>query len=230
MKREMQEQLSRDFGPEAIRQKKGQGGRLMDYVSHGMVTKRLNDVDPDWQCEMVERWITDTNGTLNCRGGVMRLTVGGVTREEAGGPARLTTLADDLKNTYSDCLKRCAMRFGVALSLWESAEENDDDAMPYIKGAEGVGPWDKDIPATPRAPTQQRPAERAQQSPQPFTAGQFMEVIDTARALRLGGDDYPSVVAYFQANRARMTKDQFEDSKEELKRIKAWTPEGAQAR
>jgi hypothetical protein len=122
--------LSKPFTGDIVRQKKGQGGRLMDYVSHGGVTKRLNEVAPDWEATMVERFIVGDGDKLHCLGGVMRLTIGGVTREEAGGPARLTTLADDLKNTYSDCLKRCAMRFGVALDLWESAEEHDEDAQP----------------------------------------------------------------------------------------------------
>ena len=151
----MQDALSKDFGPEMIRYKPGRGGSgKLPYVSHGAVTKRLNDVDPDWYPEMVERWITETGGALHCVGGVMRLTVGGVTREEAGGPARLTTLADDLKNTYSDCLKRCAMRFGVALSLWESAEENDEDAQ----GAQ-------DAPRPDSAP--QRPAQEVSEASPP---------------------------------------------------------------
>lgn len=163
----MQDALSKDFGPEAVKYKPGRGGSgKLAYVSHGMINKRLNDVDPDWHAAMVERWITEAGGALHCLGGVMRLTVGGVTREEAGGPARLTTLADDLKNTYSDCLKRCAMRFGVALSLWESAEEGDEDAMPWVKGEEGVGPDFNRLPPTPRAPVQQRPPQRAQQAPQ----------------------------------------------------------------
>ncbi len=85
-----------------------------------------------------------------------------------------------------------------------------------------------DAPITPKRPSDApAPAERAQQAPQPFTAGQFMEVIDTARAMRVGGDDYPVIVAYFAANRARMTPDQYEDCKEELKKIRQWTPEGA---
>ena len=149
MNRELQDALSKPFGHEAIRQKRGQGGRTMDYVSHGMVTKRLNDIAPDWTAEMVERYVVETDGKLHCLGGVMRLTIGGVTHEEAGGPARLTSLADDLKNTYSDCLKRCAMRFGVALDLWESAEENDEDAQ----GEQS-------------APVERRPAPR--QEPRPL--------------------------------------------------------------
>jgi len=212
----MQDALSKDFGPEMIRYKPGRGGSgKLPYVSHGAVTKRLNDVDPDWYPEMVERWITETGGALHCVGGVMRLTVGGVTREEAGGPARLTTLADDLKNTYSDCLKRCAMRFGVALSLWESAEENDEDAQP--------------APDTPRpSSVQPRPAERAQQAPQPFSAGEYEDLIKKAWSfVRI--DQYAEAIRVLRESRERMTTDQMDDTKEELKRMKAWTPEGATA-
>jgi hypothetical protein len=108
---------------------------------------------------MVERFIVGDGDKLHCLGGVMRLTIGGVTREEAGGPARLTTLADDLKNTYSDCLKRCAMRFGVALDLWESAEENDEDAQ-----GDGVADKDGALFGSERP---QRPAPRPQERPAP---------------------------------------------------------------
>lgn len=131
MNDEQRAALARPFSGEMVRQKKGQGGRLMDYVSHGGVTKRLNDAAPDWTAVMVERWIVGDGDKLHCLGGVMQLTIGGVMREEAGGPTRLATLADDLKNTYSDCLKRCAMRFGVALDMWESAEEDDEDAQGF---------------------------------------------------------------------------------------------------
>lgn len=130
MTAELRDALRKPFDPGVVREKKGQGGRMMDYVSHGAVTKRLNDVAPGWKAVMVERYITGEGDKLHCLGGVMQMTIAGVTREEAGGPTRLGTLADDLKNTYSDCLKRCAMRFGVALDMWESAEENDEDAQP----------------------------------------------------------------------------------------------------
>jgi hypothetical protein len=144
--------LSKPFTGDIVRQKKGQGGRLMDYVSHGGVTKRLNEVAPDWEATMVERFIVGDGDKLHCLGGVMRLTIGGVTREEAGGPARLTTLADDLKNTYSDCLKRCAMRFGVALDLWESAEEHDEDAQPEAAASPAPRPQERPALAPPAAP------------------------------------------------------------------------------
>jgi len=87
-----------------------------------------------------------------------------------------------------------------------------------------------DAPITPKRPSAApAPAERVQQAPHPFSAGQFIEVIDTARAMRISGDDYPAIVAYFQSNRARMTPDQLDDAKEELQRIKAWTLEGVTA-
>lgn len=185
MTEELIKALSRPFAGEAVRQKRGQGNRMMDYVSHGMVTKRLNDVYPGWHAEMVEKWIVGDGDKLHCLGGVMRMTIGGVTREEAGGPTRQGTLADDLKNTYSDCLKRCAMRFGVALDMWESAEENDEDAddyagsqAPYQKDGGGFAPFTPNRPAQPAqqarsngsAPTRTPQPPTPQRTPQTATA------------------------------------------------------------
>lgn len=205
MDAELRDALSRSFGPEAVRTKKGQGGRAMDYVSHGMVTKRLNDVAPDWTAEMIERWITETNGTLHCLGGIMRMTIGGVTREEAGGPTRLTTLADDLKNTYSDCLKRCAMRFGVALDMWESADENDEDAQ----GQQQQQPPARQSRTSPHSSPSPQPA------PQPpvaagtlYSKEEFDGVIDKAWEMAEDGKHLGDIRDYLNKSRHGMSREQ----------------------
>ena len=150
-----------------------------DYVSHGLVTKRLNAVCPGWSSRVVE-WHTfiDGRGELVCAGVTLEITIPGAgSHQEFGKSANRLGFGDDAKNALSDALKRCAMRFGVAIDLWESAEEDDEDAMPWVKGAEGVGPDFNNLPPTPRAPVQQRPPQRAQQAPQPAaapaTAGEY---------------------------------------------------------
>lgn len=102
------------------------------YVSHGSVTKRLNDVCPGWSSRVVE-WHTymDPAGKLQCAGVTLEVTMPNAgSHQEFGKAATPRNFGDDAKNAMSDALKRCAMRFGVALDLWESADEHDEDS-PY---------------------------------------------------------------------------------------------------
>lgn len=125
--------LARDFAPDKIKQKRGQGGRTMTYISHGLITERLNDAAPGWSSTILQTYTTtDANGRLHCEGIELALTIDGVTRVEAGGPQRQDGFANELKNAYSDALKRAAMRFGVALRMWENLvdAEYDEDAHP----------------------------------------------------------------------------------------------------
>lgn len=126
----MRKALAKPFPREKIQQKRGQGGRMMSYISHGLITERLNEADPDWVSEVIEVFTyTDAQGVLHCAGVTLSLTVGGITRQEAGGPQRPTIFADEIKNALSDALKRAAMRFGVALEMWEELidAEYDED-------------------------------------------------------------------------------------------------------
>lgn len=118
--------LSEPFPANVIRHKPGGGQRgSLAYVSHGLVTKRLNDVAPGWSTRLLE---TVLNGTGDVQAVVLELTINGVSRVEAGAPSAFRDPHNDLKNAFSDALKRCAMRFGVALDLWESMDEGDEDA------------------------------------------------------------------------------------------------------
>ncbi|TXH50934.1 MAG: DUF1018 domain-containing protein [Desulfurellales bacterium] len=122
--------LSRPFPLEKVKQKRGQGNRTMNYISHGLVTERLNEADPNWSSEVVAEHIYhDSHGVPHCAGVTIRLTVHGVTRVEAGGPQRQDGFTNEIKNAYSDALKRAGMRFGVALEMWESLldAEGDED-------------------------------------------------------------------------------------------------------
>ncbi len=133
--------LAKPFPDAKVKQKPGQGGRLMAYISHGLVTERLNEVDPGWSWRVLQTFTytkdeKDKQGQIaervHCEGVLIEMTVGGVTRVEAGGPQRQDGFANELKNALSDALKRGAMRFGVALSMWESLidAEQDEDVHP----------------------------------------------------------------------------------------------------
>jgi hypothetical protein len=142
MNNELRQKLHQPFPAAKVKQKRGQGGRTMSYISHGLVTERLNDADPDWSVERIAtHTYVDGSGALHCAGVELALTVGGVTRVEAGGPQRQDGFTNEIKNAYSDALKRAAMRFGVALGMWETLvdAEGDED---YAPDTPGLGPVD----------------------------------------------------------------------------------------
>jgi hypothetical protein len=133
MNNEMRDKLARGFPREKVKQKRGQGGRTMDYISHALITERLNEVDPGWSWRPIATYTyADSTGRLHCEGVEVELTIGGVSRVEAGGPTRQDGFTNEIKNAYSDAIKRAAMRFGVALSMWDSLvdAEFDEDVLP----------------------------------------------------------------------------------------------------
>lgn len=110
----------------------------LDYVSHADVTDRLLQVDPSWSWEWgvndpqtglpskalslirEDRIVEGRDGrefTTSEWSLWMALTVNGVTRRDVGyAPADKD---EALKHVVSDAIRRCAMRHGVALDLWQ---------------------------------------------------------------------------------------------------------------
>jgi hypothetical protein len=127
------EKLREPFPPEQIG-KLPRGGTTLDFVGHAATTQRLLEADPEYTFELVK----DGTGQpilvyepkaleqAHSVGVYGRLTIGGVTREEFGN-------GKNLKEAVSDALKRCAMRFGVALDLWakEDLTGNGNAAKPF---------------------------------------------------------------------------------------------------
>jgi len=160
--------LAEPFPSEKIKQKRGQGGRTMSYISHGLVTERLNDVDPGWSSEVLTEHIyKDQSGRLHCEGVTISLTVNGVTRVEAGGPQRQDGFANEIKNAYSDALKRAAMRFGVALEMWESLVDAEYDEDVHPDYAPALHEPEFRVSQMPSQRQNTAPAERRQNTPQP---------------------------------------------------------------
>lgn len=94
----------------------------LDYVGHASVTDRLLTVDPDWTWEPMVR-DPDTGEprlTNNGTGLWINLTVLGVTRPGYGDVE--ASKAWNAKELISDALRNAAMRFGVALELWQKGE------------------------------------------------------------------------------------------------------------
>ena len=127
--------LSVPFPPEVIKTKGGGGRFAADYVDHGHVTERLLAVDPEWSWEP---FAVDENGLpalvfMNDMAHLWgRMTVCGVTRVEVGS---VEAPKDEvLKEAVSDCIKRCAMRFGVALHLWMGEDASAVKPQTKSKG------------------------------------------------------------------------------------------------
>ncbi len=120
------EQLREPFPPERVLQLPATAKRPeLDYVGHADVTDRLLTVDPAWSWEWgvndPQTGLPSKALSLTLEGDEwalwMALTVCGSTKRDVGYASADTPEA--LKHAISDALRRCAMRFGVALDLWE---------------------------------------------------------------------------------------------------------------
>lgn len=136
MKPEQADALLAPF-PKSQIQQLPKGGIRLDYVSHGNVTRRLLEVDPDWNWEPLA---FDDQGLplFDERGGLwIKLTVCGVTRIGYGEPQGSDTY-DRIKGAIGNAIRVAAMRFGVALDLWakdldHTIPEASSDYQPQAK-------------------------------------------------------------------------------------------------
>jgi hypothetical protein len=134
MKQEQSDALLAPF-PKSQIQQLPKGGIRLDYVSHGNVTRRLLEVDPDWNWEPMA---FDDQGLplFDERGGLwIKLTVCGVTRIGYGEPQG-SDAYDRIKGAIGNSIRVAAMRFGVALDLWaKDFDQNIPEASPDYKPA-----------------------------------------------------------------------------------------------
>ena len=116
MKPEQSDALLAPF-PKSQIQQLPKGGIRLDYVSHGNVTRRLLEVDPDWNWEPMA-WDVQGLPLFDERGGLwIKLTVCGITRIGYGEPQG-SDAYDRIKGAIGNAIRVAAMRFGVALDLW----------------------------------------------------------------------------------------------------------------
>jgi len=131
--------LCRPFPPEAIKQREGQGGKMLSYLETHIVIERLNEGCDAWSFEVVNHHVYDTEVVV-----VGKLTADGVTKMAFGGSAitvnhagAVVSVADDLKAAASDALKKCATLLGVGLELYarRSATGQPTGARPDHNGS-----------------------------------------------------------------------------------------------
>ena len=141
------ELLKKPFKPEEIKQREGAGKKMFSYVDHESVLSRVMEACGDkfsWEIMecgyhapekyMKKDWDTKQmveavrGGFFWCRG---RLTIEGLGTREGYGTQQWEN-EDSPKAAETDSFKRSAMRFGVALQLYEKP-----DASQKVTGSGG---------------------------------------------------------------------------------------------
>jgi hypothetical protein len=124
------ELLEKPFGPEQIKQREGNFGRL-DYIEGHAVIQRLNDAfDADWSFVIIKHEIIKEAAEVIVLG---ELGAGAIKKTQFGSShithtrntGDLVSLADDLKAAATDSLKKCATMFGIGLHLYNKDKENN---------------------------------------------------------------------------------------------------------
>lgn len=126
------EKLTAPFPENALQQRQGGGGKLLTYVETHTVIHRLNDATGNcWDFKLTSLELTGdlwvAQGELTIPGLGTRSGIGVQKVTEKGGE-------DLVKGAASDCLKKCATLFGVALELYGpdyEAGEIRPAAAPY---------------------------------------------------------------------------------------------------
>jgi hypothetical protein len=113
--------LEQPFGPEQIKQREGNFGKMLDYIEGHAVIQRLNDAfDGEWSFTMTKYEIMKETdeviviGQLNA-GGIVKSQFGSSRITRAKETGDIISLADDLKAAATDALKKAATLLGVGL-------------------------------------------------------------------------------------------------------------------
>lgn len=118
-------ELSREFPANVIQKKPGFGGsKPLDYIPAQQVIYRLNyATGGNWGFEPLEFVWDASEEVARCRGNLTIPIISPLPRGDIGtqrvGRSNKGQLLDELlKGAATDCLKRCARQFGVALHLY----------------------------------------------------------------------------------------------------------------
>lgn len=166
MKRDV---LCRPFPSELVKQRQGQGGRMLNYVETASVIARLNEGCDTWDFTIEKYEVLEDEvvvlGKLVIEGTMTKYAFGGsaITRDRDG---RAVSVADDLKSAASDALKKSASLAGVGLELYGGGEQR---------------------PATARAEAPPRPGPPSSPSDR-LTGKQFSAITSIARRHNIARD------------------------------------------
>lgn len=182
---EIQAALSEPFGPDEVEWKpqtaKGNRALAVAYIDARCVMERLDAVVgvAGWQ----DSYAVLDDGNVLCK---LSLNVAGewVTKEDVGGPSDQKDVGDKRKASFSDALKRAAVKFGVGRYLYSLPHQwcdYDEQKRQFVK-TPSLPQWALPRKAQPQAP-QQRPQTSAaqktqptpEQQPKPMTGERFAE-------------------------------------------------------
>jgi hypothetical protein len=131
--------LCRPFDVSQVKTRPGQSGKQIAYVDVAAVIARLNEGCEAWSFEVVSHKVEHEEVIV-----LAKLTADGVAKMAFGGASitldkegRVVSLADDLKASASDALKKCASLFGVALEMYGGASSNGHPAHPDARPTNG---------------------------------------------------------------------------------------------
>jgi hypothetical protein len=129
------ELLEKPFPPEAIKQREGNFGKTLDYIEGHAVIQRLNDaLDGMWSFEITEHKILEPDEVLVLgkltADNIVKMQFGSSKITRAKETGNIISLADDLKASATDALKKCATQLGVGLHLYAAKGDNGNKQQP----------------------------------------------------------------------------------------------------
>lgn len=159
------EELTKPFPREALKQRRGDG-KSLTYVEGHTVIRRLNAAtNNNWNFEVKSVDSTDVGEDKNHNPRLLwkvrgALTIPGCgTRESIGVQvASLGTGEDLIKGAFTDCIKKCATLFGVALELYGPDYEDEGESVDRMTGE--IRPQSqpqRPAPAQPQQPSMNQP-------------------------------------------------------------------------
>jgi hypothetical protein len=129
---------------EFIKQRPGKGNKTFTYVEGGYVVARLNQIfsPVGWNFEVVKEQIEPNEVVVRGRLTIKDHKNGySIAKDQYGTKERNAgvPLGDTLKAAATDCLKKCASLFGIALDVYWP--QLDEDKLPagVVKGVKAKG-------------------------------------------------------------------------------------------
>jgi hypothetical protein len=150
--------LCEPFPAEAVKSRRGNFGKNINFVSTARVVERLNECfENNWSWEIVEHRVLDT-GEVLVRG---RLTVMGVVKEAFGKSnpvvsretGEVLSQGENFKSASSDAIKLCARLLSVGAYLYADDPIEQPEEKPTAQPR--TEPRKLTRPAAPRASSKQ---------------------------------------------------------------------------
>ena len=133
--------LEQPFSQEEIKQRDGNFGQTLAYVSGHTVIQRLNDAfESAWSFEIISHEIHQDEviviGKLSA-GGTVKMQFGSSRLTRSKDTGEVISLADDLKSAATDALKKCSTLLGVGLHLYADKTSSSSAETTGQKGNGG---------------------------------------------------------------------------------------------